>query len=135
MAFMRVRGGDSSDIVSAVVLHRFQMRRKKKKKKKKNLSKCPCGAKFFFVRRRGACARGKLDVKGKKDLHFFLRGGTKYSERWWWLACTREAHKGWSNRVVGVPQMGDMMATEPVRAQGEVVAVVLQLTLSCTSSR
>ncbi len=92
MAFMRVRGGDSSDIVSAVVLHRFQMRRKKKKKKKKNLSKCPCGAKFFFVRRRGACARGKLDVKGTKDLHFFLRGGTKYGERRQWLACTRECY-------------------------------------------
>ncbi len=64
-------GGDGGDVVSAVVLHQFEMRRKKKKKKK-NLSKCPCGAKF--VRRQGVCARGKLDVKGTKDLQFFLRG-------------------------------------------------------------
>ncbi len=68
---MRATGGDGSDVVSAVVLHRFEMRRKKKKKKK-NLSKCPCGAKF--VRRRGVCARGKLDVKGTKDLHLFEGG-------------------------------------------------------------
>jgi len=68
-----MRGGDGSDVVSAIVLHRYQMRRKKKKKKK-NLSKCPCGAKFFFVRWWGACMRGKLNVKGTKDLHFFLRG-------------------------------------------------------------
>jgi len=33
MAFVRARGGDGSDVVSAVVLHRFEMRRKKKKKK------------------------------------------------------------------------------------------------------
>ena len=68
---MRATGGDGSDVVSAIVLHRFEMRRKKKKKKK-NLSKCPCGAKF--VRWRGVCARGKLDVKGTKDLHFFEGG-------------------------------------------------------------
>ena len=65
----------------------------------------------FFVRRRGACAREKLDVKGTKDLHFFLRGGTKYGERRQWLMCTREARKGGWNRVAGVPQKGDMMAT------------------------
>ncbi len=70
-------GGVGSDVVSAIVLHQFEMRRKKKKKKK-NLSKCPCEAKF--VRWQGVCARGKLDVKGTKDLHFFLRGGTRYSE-------------------------------------------------------
>jgi len=40
------------------------------------------------------CARGKLDVKGTKDLHFFLRGGTRYSERRQWLMCTHKAHKG-----------------------------------------
>ncbi len=68
MAFVRTTGGDGSDVVSAVVLHWFKMRRKKKKKKK-NLSKCPCGAKC--VRWRGVCARGKLDVKGTKDLLFF----------------------------------------------------------------
>ena len=44
---MHARGGDGSDVVSAVVLHQFKMRRKKKKKKK-NLSKCPCRAKFFL---------------------------------------------------------------------------------------
>ncbi len=32
---MHVRGGDGSDVVSTVVLHRFEMRRKKKKKKEK----------------------------------------------------------------------------------------------------
>ncbi len=69
---MRAMGGDGGDVVSTVVLHRFKMRRKKKKKKK-NLSKCPCGAKF--VRQQGVCVRGKLDVKGTKDLQFFLRGG------------------------------------------------------------
>src|SRR6266702_2586927 len=37
--------GDGSDVVSAVVLHRFEMRRKKRRKKK-DLSKCPCGAKW-----------------------------------------------------------------------------------------
>ena len=55
-------------------------------------------------------AVGKLDVKGTKDLHFFLRGGTKYSEQWWWLTCTREARKGRCNGVAGMPQKGDMMA-------------------------
>ena len=105
---MRATGGDGGDVVSAVVLHRFEMRRKKKKKKE-NLSKCPCGAKF--VRRRGVCARGKLDVKGTKDLLFFLRGGTKYGERRRWLACTREARKGGCNGAAGVPQKGDMTAT------------------------
>jgi len=50
-------------------------------------------------------------VKGTKDLHFFLRGGTKYGERRQWLMCTREARKGGCNRVAGVPQKGDMMAT------------------------
>ncbi len=34
MAFVRARGGDGSDVVSAVVLHWFKMRRKKKKKRK-----------------------------------------------------------------------------------------------------
>jgi len=34
VAFVHVRGGDSSDVVSAVVLHQFEMRRKKKKKEK-----------------------------------------------------------------------------------------------------
>jgi len=32
---VHARGGDGSDVVSAVVLHRFEMRRKKKKKKEK----------------------------------------------------------------------------------------------------
>ncbi len=50
-------------------------------------------------------------MKGTKDLHFFLRGGTKYSERWWWLTCTCEAHKGRCNGAAGVPQKGDMMVT------------------------
>ncbi len=35
VAFMRARGGDDSDVVSAVVLHRFEMRRKKKKRKER----------------------------------------------------------------------------------------------------
>ena len=34
MAFVHVMGGDGSDVVNAVVLHWFEMRRKKKKKKK-----------------------------------------------------------------------------------------------------
>ena len=34
-AFVHVRGGDGSDVVSAIVLHWFKMRRKKKKKKEK----------------------------------------------------------------------------------------------------
>ncbi len=55
--------------------------------------------------------RGKLDVKGTKDLHFFLRGGTKYSERQRWLVCTHKAHKGGCNGAAGVPQKGDMTAT------------------------
>jgi len=101
-------GGDGSDVVSAVVLHWFEMRRKKKKKKK-NLSKCPCGAKF--VRQWGVCARGKLDVKETKDLHFFLRGGTRYGEWRLWLVCTHEACKGRCNRAAGVPQKRDMTAT------------------------
>src|SRR6266571_5118166 len=101
-------GGDGGDVVSANVLHRFEMRRKKKKKKK-NLSKCPCGAKF--VRRWGVCARGKLDVKGTKDLLFFLRGGTKYGEQRRWLGFACEACKGRCHRVAGMPQKGDMMAT------------------------
>ncbi len=105
---MHTTGGDGSDVVSAVVLHWFQMRRKKKKKKK-NLSKCPCGAKF--VRQQGVCMRGKLDVKETKDLHFFLRGGTRYSEQWLWLMCTHKACKGGCNRVAGMPQKSDMMAT------------------------
>ncbi len=57
------------------------------------------------------CARGKLDVKGTKDLHFFLRGGTKYGERQRWLACTREARKGGCHGAAGMPQKGDMTAT------------------------
>ncbi len=57
---MRSRGGDDSDVVSAIVLHRFEMRRKKKKKKK-NLSNCPYGAKC--VRWWHVCARGKLEMK------------------------------------------------------------------------
>ncbi len=65
----------------------------------------------FFVRRQGVCTRGKLDVKGTKDLHFFLRGGTKYGKRRWWLACTHEACKGRCHGVAGMPQKGDMMAT------------------------
>ncbi len=32
---MRARGGDDSDVVSPIVLHRFEMRRKKKEKKKR----------------------------------------------------------------------------------------------------
>ncbi len=63
------RGGSDSDIAVDIVLQRFKM----KGEKKKNLSKCPCGAKF--VRQQGVCVRGKLDVKGTKDLQFFLRGG------------------------------------------------------------
>jgi len=55
--------------------------------------------------------RGKLDVKGTKDLHFFLRGGTKYGEWQQWLMCTCKARKGGCNRVAGMPQKGDMMAT------------------------
>ncbi len=78
---------------------------------------------------------GEVRCEGNKGLTFFLRGGTKYGERRRWLACTREARKGWSNGAVGVPQMGDMTATEPMRARGEVAAAVLQPTLSCTSSR
>ncbi len=105
---MHAMGGDSSDVVSAVVLHQFEMRRKKKKKKK-NLSKCPCGAKF--VRWWGVCTRGKLDVKETKDLHFFLRGGIRYGERWRWLVCTCEACKGGCNGAAGVPQKSDIMAT------------------------
>src|SRR6266702_213999 len=107
---MCTRGGDSSDVVSTVVLHQFEMRRKKKKKKRKiylNVLVEPS----FFVRRWGGCARGKLDVKGTKDLHFFLRGGTKYSEQRRWLACTHEACKGRCHEVAGVPQKGDMTAT------------------------
>ncbi len=65
----------------------------------------------FFVRQRGVCMRGKLDVKGTKDLHFFLRGGTKYGERWRRFACTHEARKGRCHGAAGVPQKGDMMAT------------------------
>ncbi len=53
------------------------------------------------------CTRGKLDVKGTKDLHFFLRGGTKYGERRQWLACTCEARKGGCNGAAGMPQKGD----------------------------
>jgi len=34
VAFVHATGGDGSDVVSAVVLHRFEMRRKKKKKEK-----------------------------------------------------------------------------------------------------
>ncbi len=56
-------------------------------------------------------AVGKLDVKGTKDLHFFLRGGTKYSERRRWLTCTRKAHKGGCHGAAGMPQKGDMTAT------------------------
>ncbi len=56
----------------------------------------------FFVRRQGVCVRGKLDVKGTKDLHFFLRAGTKYGERWQWLACTRKARKGRCHGAAGV---------------------------------
>jgi len=37
VAFVRARGGDGSDVVSAVFLRRFEMRRKKKKKKKEKL--------------------------------------------------------------------------------------------------
>ncbi len=107
---MHTMGGDSGDVVSTIVLHQFEMRgKKKKKKKKKNLSKCPYGAKF--VRWQGVCTRGKLDVKGTKDLHFFLRGGTKYGEQQQWLACTHKAHKGRCNGAAGVPQKGDMMVT------------------------
>jgi len=110
VAFVCTRGGDGSDVVSAVVLHQFKMRRKKKKKKRKtylNVLVEPS----FFVRWWGVCVRGKLDVKGTKDLHFFLRGGTKYSEWWWWLTCTHKACKGRCNGAAGVPQKGDVMAT------------------------
>ena len=69
---MRTREGDDSDVVSAVVLHQFEMRRKRKKEKK-NLSNCPCGAKC--IRRWGVCARGKLETKGTIDLLFFFEGG------------------------------------------------------------
>jgi len=69
---VRTREGDDSDVVSAVVLHQFEMRRKRKKEKK-NLSNYPCGAKW--VRWRGVCARGKLEMKGTKDLLFFFEGG------------------------------------------------------------
>jgi len=34
VAFVRMTGGDGSDVVSAIVLHQFEMRRKKKKKRK-----------------------------------------------------------------------------------------------------
>ncbi len=70
MAFVCVRGGDGSDVVSTIFLHWFEMRRKKIKKK--NLSKCPCGAKC--VRWWGVCMKGQLEMKGTKDLLFFLRG-------------------------------------------------------------
>ncbi len=53
----------------------------------------------------------QLDVKGTKDLQFFLRGGTKYGEQQRWLMCTHKARKGRCNGVAGVPQKGDMMAT------------------------
>ncbi len=64
-----------------------------------------------FVRQRGVCARGKLDVKGTKDLQFFLRGGTKYGEREQWLTCIHKACKGGCHGAAGVPQKGDMMVT------------------------
>jgi len=132
---VRVRGGDDSDVVSAVVLHQFKMRRKKKKKKKKkNLSNCPCGAKC--VRRWHVCVRGKLEMKGTKDLLFFLRGGTRYGERWW-LMSTHEACRGGCNGAAGVPQKGDMTAMGSLCGhKGKVAAVaVSQPTLSCTSSK
>ncbi len=110
VAFVHARGGDGSDVVSAVVLHWFKMRRKEKKKKRKTYLNVLVEPNFF-VRRWGVCARGKLDVKGTKDLHFFLRGGTKYSEWRRWLVCTHEAHKGRCHRVAGVPQKGDMTVT------------------------
>ncbi len=69
---MHAREGDDSDVVSTIVLHWFEMRRKIKKEKK-NLSNCPCGAKW--VRWQGVCARGKLEMKGTKDLLFFFEGG------------------------------------------------------------
>ncbi len=50
-------------------------------------------------------------MKGTKDLHFFLRGGTKYGEQQRWLMCTCEACKGGCNGVAGMLQKGDMMAT------------------------
>jgi len=69
VAFVHARGGDGSDVVSTIVLHRFEMRRKKRRKKK-NLSKCPCEAKC--VRWWGVWARGVRD-EGNKRLTF-LRG-------------------------------------------------------------
>ncbi len=101
---MCVRGGDGSDVVSAIVLHWFEMRRKKKKKRKTCLNVLVEPS--FFCK-----AAGKLDVKGTKDLHFFLRGGTKYGEWRRWLMCTRKARKGGCHRAAGMPQKGDMMAT------------------------
>ncbi len=64
---MCMRGGDNSDVVIAIVLHQFEMR--KEKEKKKNLSNCPSEAKC--VRWWGVCARGRLEMKGTKDLLFF----------------------------------------------------------------
>ncbi len=46
-------------------------------------------------------------MKGTKDLHFFLRGGTRYGKRQRWLMCTRKARKDGCNRVAGVPQKSD----------------------------
>src|SRR6266702_8993548 len=107
---MRVRGGDGSDVVRAIVLHRFEMRRKKKKKKRKtylNVLVEPS----FFCKVVGCMRKGEVGCEGNKGLTFFLRGGTKYSERWRWLACTCKAHKSGCHRAAGMPQKDDMTAT------------------------
>ena len=45
---MHARGGDGSDVVSAVVLHWFEMRRKKKKKKRKTYLNVLVEPSFFL---------------------------------------------------------------------------------------
>ncbi len=54
---------------------------------------------------------GEVRCERNKGLTFFLRGGTKYGEWRWRLACTCKARKGGCHGAAGMPQKGDMMAT------------------------
>ncbi len=71
---MHAREGDGSDVVSAIVLHQFEMRRKKNLKKRKtylNVLVEPS----FFCKVAGCVHEGEVRCEGNKGLTFFFEGG------------------------------------------------------------
>ncbi len=68
---MCTRGGDGSDVVSAIVLHRFKMRRKKKKKKRKTYLNVLVEP-IFFCKAAGCVRKGEVRCEGNKGLTFFF---------------------------------------------------------------